>query len=86
LTAASAQRNVQIEPVLAEGVPAAAILKSAEDTDADLIVITKKRKSLVERTLLGSTAERVIREANVPVLSIPADAKGIKQFGHQPAA
>jgi nucleotide-binding universal stress UspA family protein len=86
LTAVSGQRNVQVESVLAEGIPAEAILKTAEDTDADLIVITPKRKGLVERTLLGSTAEHVIREANVPVLSIPVSAKGIKHFEQQPAA
>jgi nucleotide-binding universal stress UspA family protein len=86
LTAAGGQRNVQVEPVLAEGVPAKTILKTAKDTDADLIVITPKHKGLVERTLLGSTAERVIREANVPVLSIPISAKGIKHFEQQPAA
>jgi hypothetical protein len=36
------------------------------------VVESVQKKGLVERALLGTTAERVIREANVPVLSIPA--------------
>ena len=64
--------ELKIETAPIEGVPAEAILKAADDHEADLIVITVQRKGLVERTLLGTTAERVIREAYVPVLSIPA--------------
>jgi nucleotide-binding universal stress UspA family protein len=80
-------RNVRIEPVLVEKVPAEAILQTAEDKSADVIVMTAEHKSLLERALLGSTAERVIRNAKVPVLSIPKGAK--RQMGQpeqRPAA
>jgi nucleotide-binding universal stress UspA family protein len=63
------RQEVNIDTVLAESTPAEAIFKAA--ADADLIVITIERKGLLERALLGSTAERVIREAHLPVLSIP---------------
>jgi hypothetical protein len=36
-----------------------------------LIVLTIHDKGLLERALLGSTAERVVRDARVPVLSFP---------------
>jgi len=53
------------------GTPHHEILKYAEATNADLIVINLQSKGLLERALLGSTAERVIRSAKIPVLSIP---------------
>jgi hypothetical protein len=61
----------EIETLLLEGNPAETILKAAEENCADLIVMTVSKKGLIERALLGSTAERLIREAHLPVLSIP---------------
>ena len=76
-----------IETVLAEGVPAEAILQTAKEASADMIVITAKHKGVLERTLLGSTAERVVREARIPVLSIPASTKmDCEWLGEIPAA
>lgn len=37
----------------------------------DVIVLNLQSKSIVERALLGSTAERVVRLARSPVLSVP---------------
>src|SRR5687768_14281438 len=56
------------------GVPHHEILKFAQGTNADLIVINLQSKGLLERALLGSTAERVIRSARIPVLAIPGPA------------
>ena len=36
-----------------------------------MLVLSLHSKSRVERALLGSTAERVVRSAHIPVLSIP---------------
>ena len=66
--------SVPISTVLAEGVPYKAINSIAEQHNADLIVINLQNKSLLERALLGTTAERVIRTATVPVLSLPLPA------------
>jgi nucleotide-binding universal stress UspA family protein len=71
LEAEAFERKIKIETVLLEGNPAETILKAAEEDCADLIVMTVSKKGLIERALLGSTAERVIREAHLPVLSIP---------------
>ena len=65
------RQEVHIETVLLEGTPAEAIFKAADENNTDLIIITVERKGLLERALLGSTAERIIREAHLPVLSIP---------------
>jgi nucleotide-binding universal stress UspA family protein len=87
LTMEGSHRKVSVETVSVEGVASEAILKTADATCANLIVVMPKHKGLLERALLGSTAERVIKEAQVPVLSVPAGARAsIKQLGERSAA
>jgi len=50
------------------GKPAAEILALASEVGADLIFIGSHGKTGVERLLLGSVSERVVREAKCPVL------------------
>jgi nucleotide-binding universal stress UspA family protein len=66
--------SVPITTAVAEGVPYETINRLANELKADLIVINLQGKGLLERALLGSTAERVIRTATVPVLSLPLPA------------
>jgi len=63
--------DVRIETAIVEGVPYQEIVKVAENTKADLLVLNVQSKGFLERAMLGATAERVIRSAQVPVLSIP---------------
>jgi nucleotide-binding universal stress UspA family protein len=67
--------GVSVNPLLTEGDAYREILRVADEERTDLIVLNLQGKSLVERALLGSTAERVIRSAHVPVLSIPVTAQ-----------
>jgi nucleotide-binding universal stress UspA family protein len=46
------------------------ILGTATDWDADLIVIGVHGRNALDRLLFGSTAERVVRRATCPVLSV----------------
>jgi len=69
--ALAACQRVKTETIVARGPAAEAILKTAETNSVDLIMMTVGKKGLLERTLLGSTAEHVVREAHIPVLSIP---------------
>jgi nucleotide-binding universal stress UspA family protein len=56
---------------LAEGHrPFATLLKLAKDHEVDLIVAGTESKSGVERLILGSTAEQIIRNAECPVLTV----------------
>lgn len=64
-------RKVRVETVLSEGIPSDAISRIADENTVDFIVLAVSRKSRVDRIILGTTAEKVIRDANVPVLSIP---------------
>ena len=66
------RQDVQVSTEVIEGFAAEEILKAVEEHSADLLAISVKHKGFVERALLGTTAERLIREAHVPVLSIPA--------------
>lgn len=48
--------------------PAFAILQSAVDLEADLIIVGTHRRKGLEKLLLGSVAERILREAHCPVM------------------
>src|SRR6516165_6777978 len=50
------------------GRPFAEICKLAREIDADLVILGSSGHSGLKRVLLGSTAERVIRFAPIPVL------------------
>jgi len=63
--------DIAIEAVMLEGKPFRNIVEYAEAQNIDIIVLNLQSKSIVERALLGSTAERVVRLARTPVLSIP---------------
>lgn len=55
---------------LVEGTPAQAIVDHASEISAEMIVMGTHGHSGFKRFLLGSTAERVVRMATVPVLSV----------------
>ena len=55
---------------LVEGMAAQAIVDHASDISAEMIVMGTHGHSGFRRFLLGSTAERVVRMATVPVLSV----------------
>lgn len=52
------------------GNPEEEILKFANEQGMDLIVIGTHGRKGLERTLMGSVAERVVKNASVPVLTI----------------
>jgi nucleotide-binding universal stress UspA family protein len=53
------------------GVALQVILEEAERFDAQLLVIAASGRSRVARFFLGSTADRVIRQATCPVMVVP---------------
>jgi nucleotide-binding universal stress UspA family protein len=53
------------------GVPYRIILRTIEDQKVDLLVMNIHGKGMLDRALLGSTAERVVRVAACPVMLIP---------------
>jgi nucleotide-binding universal stress UspA family protein len=57
---------------LLRGVPGTEIVKAAREWPADLIVIGSHGRSGMQRALLGSVAEAVMRHAPCPVLVVRA--------------
>lgn len=62
--------NVRVEYRLADGHAADEILQVANEIQAGLIVIGSHGRSGVRRLLLGSVAEKVMRDAVCPVLAV----------------
>jgi nucleotide-binding universal stress UspA family protein len=53
--------------------PAEDLLSIAEASDAELLVIGLRRRSPVGKLILGSNAQRVLLDAQCPVLAVKAD-------------
>lgn len=66
----ASERGVSVEPVLIEGSPSREIARYAEDENCDLIVMGTHGRGGINRLLLGSVAERVVRSSSVPVLTV----------------
>jgi len=63
--------NVVVDATVRQGFPATEIVECAQTIGADLVVLGTHGRSGVERLLLGSVAERVLRRAECPVLTVP---------------
>ena len=61
---------VRVEHVLLEGDPAAEITRYAAGAGVDVIVIVTHGRTGVERLMMGSVAERVMRDAPCSVLVV----------------
>jgi nucleotide-binding universal stress UspA family protein len=62
--------EVSVERVLVEGSPGEEIVEYADDDGCDLIVMGTHGRGGIDRLLLGSVAERVVRTSEVPVLTV----------------
>lgn len=62
--------NVEIETTVLDGSPSKEIIRYAEENNCDCIVMGTHGRSGVDRLLLGSVAERVVRGSPVPVMTI----------------
>jgi nucleotide-binding universal stress UspA family protein len=74
-TAALAERaesaDIDVETAVERGRPGDGIEDYAESHGVDLVVMGTHGRSGMERFLLGSTTEQVIRSGSVPVLAVP---------------
>jgi len=64
------EANVPIETAVLDGSPSREIVRYAEREACDLIVMGTHGRGGIDRLLLGSVAERVVRSSNVPVLTV----------------
>lgn len=65
--------GVTVEPHLlaADGRPSQAIVLAAETLHCDVIVLASHGRGGLAKILIGSTAEKVVRMASCPVLTVP---------------
>jgi len=64
--------GVKLHVRVAEGAPSVAIVDAAEQLGADLVVMGTRGLSGLRHLLLGSVAERTLRTAPCPVLTVKA--------------
>ena len=62
--------GVPVKMALRLGVPYVEIVEAARELNAELVVMGTTGKTGLQHLLLGSVAERVVRTADVPVLSV----------------
>jgi len=72
--------KIEAEKIVKNGKPFIEIIETAEELDVDLIIIATHGHTGVEYLLFGSTAEKVVRKAPCPVLTLRSP---IKNFNYK---
>ena len=68
--------DVNVKTIIKTGKPFVEIIETATEENIDLIIIATHGHSGVEHILFGSTAEKVVRKAPCPVLTLREPIKG----------
>ena len=66
------------ESLIINGIPFIEIIRTAKEKEADLIVVGTHGRTGLDHVLFGSTAEKVVRKASCPVLSVRLPGKEFK--------
>jgi len=74
----ASDRNVATVTEVLQGEPYSTIVDYAAVNDADVVVMPTHGRQGLERFLLGSTTERVVRRSDVPVLTLHPDGDGVR--------
>jgi len=76
VVAAERKHGIEVRGVLSTGVASAEIVELAKEEKADLIVVATHGYTGIKHVMLGSTAERVLRNAPCPVAVVPRGSTG----------
>ena len=68
--------SANVKTVIKTGKPFVEIIETAKEENVDLIISATHGRSGVEHILFGSTAEKVVRKAPCPVLTLREPIKG----------
>ncbi len=68
-------------PVVRRGSPAEDILAYVDDNDIDIVTMGTQGRTGLDRYLLGSTTERVVRRAEIPVVAVNSREEGRREPG-----
>jgi len=66
--------GVDTETAVVQGGPSRTILDYVDDREIDLVVMGTRGQRNVQRLILGSVTERVVRNSPVPVLVVPPES------------
>lgn len=77
------RRDIDAITEVVQGEPYGTILEYADARDIDLIVMPTHGRQGLDRYLLGSTTERVVRRSDVPVLTIPLNADATIEYPYR---
>ncbi len=67
------EKGLNPEIAIERGVPHKKILDYADKEDIDLVIMSTHGRSGLDRMLLGSVTEKVIRSSKIPVLTVAFD-------------
>ena len=71
--AIAGRRDIAVDGRIVRGTPSKEIVRAAAAADCDLVVMGTHGRGGIDRLLLGSVAERVVRAAPIPVLTVRVD-------------
>ncbi len=74
--------GVPVKTIIKTGKPFLEIIETASELDIDLIIIATHGRTGIEHILFGSTAEKVVRKAPCPVLTLREPIKGFNFKEH----
>lgn len=69
--------NIEISSEVKIGSPAEVIIEFAREKNVDIIIMATHGRTGISRFMIGSVAEKTIRQSTIPLLVIPA-ASGIE--------
>lgn len=67
------EAGVNFERALVEGNPGEEIINYAKKNEDDIIIMGSVGRTGMDKFLLGSVAEKVVRNSRIPVLTIPGE-------------
>lgn len=74
LLSSHALKNIEVTRLITFGIAYVEIVKAAQKMKADMIIIGSHGNEASERFFIGSTVQKVLRQATCPVLTVKKDA------------
>ena len=66
------ESSSNIQTLIKDGEPAAVIIETAHDLQADVIVLGSHSRRGLDKMLMGSVAEQVLRRTDIPLFIVPS--------------
>ncbi len=78
--------DLVVETTVREGSPSRVIVEEAQTSDCDLVVMGTHGRGGIDRLLLGSVTERVVRTSPIPVLTVRVGTQSATESKREPIA